>query len=227
MDIIVPEGWDDVTVNQYQALKEIKPTDYSTDLAYANVVLQILCDIPTAEGLTLDVVGKIMPYLKFTNSTPSNKILKTFEHEGDSYSWIGDFGQLTLGEAVSIEQIIDLEELTFDQSLDVVLGVLLRKNNASFTAESFAKNRIDFGSLPISKVNGMLLFFLNGGQSYINSMRDYSIITAATKRIIQRKSSPLKKRLIKLTTVVVLSSGYQLLISCLRVIHQTMKQLMK
>tara|TARA_R110001632_G_scaffold231783_2_gene371038 strand:- start:317 stop:1000 length:684 start_codon:yes stop_codon:yes gene_type:complete len=227
MDIIIPESWDDVTVNQYQALKELNKDDYNSDLGYANVVLQILCDIPTADPFTLDVVAKIMPYLNFVNTPPPTKKLKSFVYKDDSYNWIGDFGAITLGEAVSIEQIIDLEELTFDQSLDVVLAVLLRKNEEAFTAEGFTKNRISFGSLPISKVNGMLLFFLNGGKSSINNMKDCLIMTATTKKIILKRSYKYKMQSIILRKVRQLINGYQLLTSFLRATLQTILKRMK
>ena len=227
MEITVPEGWHDVTVNQYQALKELNREDYKSDLSYTNVVLQILCEIPTAEPFTLDVLAKIAPHIHFIHKLPSQKKLKSFTHNEVNYKWIGDFGKLTVGEAISIEQIIDLEELTFDQSFDVILAVLLRKDNELFSSESFVKNRSEYGNLPISKVMGMLLFFLNGGTISTSNMEDYLIVTATSKKIIQKKSGRLKRLLQKLRKAQPFTNGYQWLTRSVKVILRMIKQLTK
>ena len=112
MEIIVPEGWGDVTVNQYQELRELKREEYSSDLRYMNEVLQVLCDIPTAESFTMDNVANIAPHISFINKTPSAKKKRAFKYKSNSYKWIGGFDALTLGEVVSIEQIIDLMQMT-------------------------------------------------------------------------------------------------------------------
>jgi len=210
MNITVPESWNDVTVNQYQALKELNRDDYSSDLSYTNVILQVLCDIPSADILTLDSISKISPYISFLNKQPSAKKIKSFNYKGDVFSWIGDFGKITVGEAISIEQIIDLEELTYDQSFDVILAVLLRKDGESFNSESFTNNRSFYGNLPITLVIGQLLFFLSGGVTCINNTADYSIVTATTKKIILKRSGRLKRLYRRLRKKVQHTNGCRL-----------------
>ena len=226
MEIIVPEGWEDVTVNQYQELRELKREEYSSDLSYMNEVLQVLCDIPTAESFTMDNVANIAPHISFINKTPLAKKKRAFKYKGNSYKWIGGFDALTLGEVVSIEQIIDLEALTFDQSLDVVLAVLLRKDEEAFNVNDFQKNREFYGSIPVTEVIGMLLFFFNGGKMSIRNSATYSIVTARTKRVIQKRSSKLKRLLLRVIQTVKRSSGYQWLTSFLKATRQKMYILM-
>ena len=227
MEIVVPEGWHDVTVNQYQALKELNREDYGSDLSYTNVILQVLCDIPSAEDFNLETLAKIAPHIQFIQKQPSTKKVQSFDYKGETYNWIGDFGKLTVGEAISIEQIIDLEELTYDQSFDVILAVLLRKGNESFNSKSFVKNRAVYGELPISLVLGMLLFFLSGGVSSINNIVGYSIVTATSKKTIQKRSGKLKRLLQKLKKVQPLTNGYQWLIRLVKVIQRMIRRLTK
>ncbi len=227
MTITIPEGWHDVTVNQFQALREIDRKDYPTDLAYTEVILQILCDIPSGQDFSLDIISKIMPYLSFLSSEPSKKKLKKFRYNNTNYEWIGDFSQITLGEAISIEQIIDIEDLTYDQTYDVILAVLLRKEGEPFSSNSFVKNRDEFGRLPITLVIGQLFFFLNGGRLYTRNTWDYSIITRTTKKTIQKKNGKLSKLLMKTERGMMLINGFRWLTSYLKAILQTMKKLIK
>ena len=99
---------------------------------------------------------------------------------------------MTVGEAISIELPIDLEELTFTLSYDVVLAVMLREQGSKFDAKLFKENRDKFGSLPITEVLGQLLFFLNGGQNFTSHTKTYSIHPRA-KRIIRKRKNLLKR----------------------------------
>ena len=53
MEITVPTSWNDVTVNQYQALTQVNKDNYKTDLGYTTAVLQILCDLDSMVELPL------------------------------------------------------------------------------------------------------------------------------------------------------------------------------
>ena len=108
---------------------------------------------------------------------------------------------MTVGEAISIELPIDLEELTFTLSYDVVLAVMLREEGKKFDANLFKENRVKFSELPITEVLGMLLFFLNGGQTSTAHTKTYSIHPIA-KRIIRKKRKLLRRLFGKIKKII-------------------------
>lgn len=207
MNILVPTSWDDVTVNQYQALSSLNKDDYKSTLQYTVDVIHILCELDDSLSLPLETVKQITDEISFATTEPSVEKFDEFEFKGDKYNWIGNFNQLTVGEALSIEQQIDLEDLSFSQSFDVVLAVLLRKNGNGFNSSEFKKNRVAFGELPVTKVIGMILFFLNGGKIYTKGMPTYSITMKQTNTNTQKKSNKLMMLLKKVIKKVLHING--------------------
>lgn len=224
MRIEIPTGWEDVTVNQFQALRQLNREDFKSDFSYVRNVLEILTDIEDVKFLNLESVSQILPHIEFINTQPSYKRIDSFEYRGERYEWIGDFSSITVGEALSIEQIIDLEDLNYTQAFDVVLAVLLRKEGEEFNAETFNKNRALYGSFPISKVIGMLFFFLNGGKNFIPNLRDYLIVKSTSGKTIQRKSGKWSRLLHWLKKETRFINGYLWLTNLVRETLRMMKQ---
>ena len=196
MKITVPTSWDDVTVNQYQALTLLSKDDYKNDLAYTVAVLQVLCELDNMTELPLSAIEELAPYISFLINEPSKERYETLKHNGVTYKWIDSFNAITVGEAISIELPIDLEELTFTMSYDVVLAVMLREEGKEFNAKEFKKNRELFGGLPITEVIGQLVFFLNGGQSSTAHTKTYSIARKRTT-ISRRRNLPKWRRILR------------------------------
>ena len=194
MKITVPTSWDDVTVNQYQALTQVNKDDYKTDLAYTVAVLQVLCDLDTMVDLPLQAIADLAPHIAFLSTQPSKERYKNISYKGKNYEWINSFNDTTVGEAISVELPIDLEELNFALSYDVVLAVMLREEGKKFNSKDFKKNRELFGGLPISEVLGQILFFLSGGQTSTANIKTYSIAQKHTTTL-RRKSLPRWKQI--------------------------------
>lgn len=176
MEIVVPTSWDDITVNQYQALSQINKDDYTNDLAYTTSVMQVLCNLDNMQSLPISAISELAPHIQFMSTEIPKDRIDTVELDGVTYKWLNSFNEMTVGEAISIELPIDLEELTYALSYDVVLAVMLREDGKKFNAKEFKNNRDKFGSLPITQVIGQLLFFLNGGQTSIAHTKTYSIV---------------------------------------------------
>lgn len=180
MKINVPDSWDSVTVNQYQALTQINREDYKSDLDYSASVIQILCELENISNLPLSAIVELAPYISFLSEEVSKEKYQTILIDGVKYSWIDSFEAITVGEAVSVELPIDLEELSFTMAYDVVLAVMLREEGKPFDAKEFNNNRVRFGELPITQVIGMLLFFLSGGKTSTAHLKTYSIVPKRT-----------------------------------------------
>ena len=201
MVINVPTSWDDITVSQYQALNQIDRANYTSDISYTTAVLQVLCGLDSILHLPLDAIKELTPYIAFFSEDIPVIKYDSVKFEGKLYEWIPSFNSLTVGEAISIELPIEMEELTFTLSYDVVMAVMLREKGSEFNADLFNANRIKFGNLPITHVIGMILFFLSGGQTSTDHIKTYSIQPMKTKPNTQRRSSKLNRLLKKLKKI--------------------------
>ena len=202
MDIIVPTSWKDVTVNQYQALTEIDKDKYKTDLGYSAAIIQVLCNLEGINDLPLSAVNDIAPLIKFLGDKPDQDKKDKIEINGVSYKWIESFNAITVGEAISVELPIELEELSVVLSYDVVLAVMLREEGKDFNASEFNKNRQLFGSLPITEVLGNILFFLNGGQKSTKHLEDYLIVPKIMSTSQRKKLNRWKRLRKKIKEVI-------------------------
>tara|TARA_R110002049_G_scaffold267764_1_gene444223 strand:+ start:167 stop:787 length:621 start_codon:yes stop_codon:yes gene_type:complete len=200
MKIEVPTSWNDVSVNQFQALTEIKRESYKSDLAHTCAIIQVLCNLDNTTNLPLYVVNEISPLISFLGTELKHKRIKDVEYNGKEYEWLKSFDSITVGEIISIELPIELEELTHVLSYDVVLAVMLREKGSKFDSDKFKENRELFGGLPITEVLGNILFFLSGGKDYSNHSKDYLVVPKITttlrwrrwrrwKRLLKRKSN--------------------------------------
>jgi len=200
MKINVPTQWSDVSLEQYQAISLLDKSSYTSDLRFTSDVIQILCDINNVQELPLNVVGEISKHINFLGDEVTKERLTSFKHNGKQYEWIGNFNEVTVGEQLSIEQTIDIEELTINESFDVVCAVLLREDGKKFDSNNFEENRELFRSFPVTKVIGMILFFLNGGQLHTEITETYSIVPKSTKTNTQKRSWLLKRLFKKIAT---------------------------
>lgn len=210
--ITVPVCWDDVTLNKYQALKEIDRDKFETDYAYSVEVIKVLCDLDDISGMNIATQEQIINEIGFINEPITTNKIKQFNFEDNFYKWGASLNGLTVGEMLSIEQIIDLEELSYTMSYDVVCAVLLRQDNeVEFDAEKFQERRDIFGRLPITYINGMIGFFLRGGQIYTTTSQEYLVTLSRMNMNTQRLSKRLKMKLQRLVTILI--NGYQWLIN--------------
>ena len=206
MRINVPTKWEDVTLSQYQAIGQLDKDAYTSDLKYSSDIVQILCNIQNVREIPLNVIAQISDHIKFLGSDVTKERLTSFEHNGKRYEWIGNFNEVTVGEQLSIEQTIDLEGLSINESLDVVCAVLLREEGKPFDSNNFEANRELFSSFPVTKVIGMILFFLSGGVLHTEIMEDYLIVPTSTKVNIPKRNLKLKRLLKKMIQYI---SGLQ------------------
>jgi len=206
--IVVPTCWEDVTLNKYQALKEIDRDDFKTDYAYSVEVIKVLCDLDDISLMNIKTQETIINEIGFINEPITTNKIKQFNFEGNFYKWGASLNGLTVGEMLSIEQMIDLEELSYTMSYDVVCAVLLRQDNETeFDADKFNERREIFGRLPITYINGMIGFFLRGGQIYTTTSQEYLVTLSRMNTNIPKLNKLLKTKLQRL--VIILINGYQ------------------
>lgn len=168
--LTVPTSWEEVTVEQYQVLQTLKKVEeYDSNLLYMIDVITSLTDVTSEmiSGINLGNLNILISDMGFIQNLIPDDKKDEVKIGKDVFKWIGDLNSITVGEAISIEQIIDLEELNYTSSFDVVLAVLLRKVKEDgtlepFDSEIFEQRRKLFSKLPITDVYGMVVFFSLG-----------------------------------------------------------------
>ena len=226
--IDVPVCWGDVSVHKYQALQSLKKDDYKSDMHYAVDMISILCGV-NANVLDAETFTTISNELVFLSEAISTEKIEEIKIGDDTYKWIGSFNQITVGEMLSIEQVIDLEELTYSQAFDVIAAVLLRKVKpngelSKFNVNKFNSDREMFSELPVDQLHGMINFFIAGGKICTVHSVDYLVRLMSIPTSTQKKSW-LLRRLYNLKKVVSpLINGWHLLTNSLTKILLRMKK---
>jgi hypothetical protein len=215
MNILLPTCWRDVTVGEFQQIALLDSKE-KPSLRTANII-SILTDIDNPFELDNGTVKEITETLSFMNEDISKSRLSEFTFNNIQYEWVKGFSEITLGEQISIEQTIEAEELNYHSSLDLVMAILLREKGKKFEANDIKKNRELFSSFPIDIVHGMILFFLSGGEMYLNNSVQFSVLPKKKMKVGLKTSKELTKPLKKKVSLLVIS-GLQWLIGLLKTI---------
>lgn len=192
-EILVPTSWNEVTVDMYQQLSMLNREDYKSDYSYSVDILEILCDSPYIRYVSLEVFTELSGHISFISESPKPNDEEELVIGDKTYRWVGNLNQLTVGEVISIEQCIDLEQLSYSCSLDVVAAVLLREVKddgtlKNFDAKDFGLHRELFGKLPVSDIQGKVNFFIAGGKMCTSHSADYLVVPVGTPTSTQKKN---------------------------------------
>lgn len=186
-ELEIPQSWDEVTVEKFQLLQNIE-IDREGQVNYMVEVISILsgADRSYIEGVNLENLNVLTAEMEFLQTPLTTERVEIITIDGEKYKWKGDFNKLTVGEMVTIEQIIDLEDLNYSLAFDVICAVLLRrvKEDGSleeFDGDEFVKNREKFSKLPITDVNGMIVFFSLGVSNSTQSL----VVTSKEKKTMK------------------------------------------
>lgn len=164
----LPENWDEVNIEQFCKIWEFDRQEMNT-LQFATRIISSFTDID--EEVILDMqytdFHKLCDILKFTQTEfQPEKNVEYIEIEGEKYFLKSDFSQLTMGEVISIETIIESGAGNIYKVMDKLLCIFLRKkkengNLETFKGEFMSRSEL-FKKLPISKVFTLFSFFLTG-----------------------------------------------------------------
>ena len=188
--ITIPQGWDEVTIERFQMLQTLKDVkEYESQLTYMIDVISILADVDVSyiSGINmenLNLIANDMGWLQEDIKSDKKEVITV---DGVEYKWKGKFNELTVGEMISIEQVIDLEELSYNMSFDVIMAILLRKIKEDgtleeFDAKSFEVMREKFSKLMITEIYGMIVFFSLGVKGFMSNIQESSVPAVTEKK---------------------------------------------
>jgi hypothetical protein len=168
----VPESWSEVTVSQFMEIVKIQESMEELNILQKTIrMVVILTGIPEeyVEMIPIEQFYKIRDILEYTNEEVDTKACESITLDGETYFIKNEFNQLTMGETITIETLMDGSKNVIEV-FDKLLCVFLRKKKENGKLEAFKSTFIEeraeiFGKAPISDMYSVLVFFSGGGSS--------------------------------------------------------------
>ena len=165
-EIIIPTSWADVTLDEFIKLSALDIKNYSDSVNYYIDILEVFgnTDLDTiVDMIKVSDINDIINQMSFMNEPPRQLDIKEVLIKGVKFKLTSNMNDLTVGEYVSIESLIEQGELNSFSSIPVILSVLLRPEEEVFDSNKI-NSRIELFKkyLSIEDVLGMSVFFSTG-----------------------------------------------------------------
>ena len=165
-EILIPTSWQDVTLGEYIELSKLDISSYKSPVEYYIHMLRVFGndDIESIfEYIKAVDLNSIVGQMDFMKEQPKQLDNKTVFIEGVGYNLTKNLNEITVGEYVSIEQMIETDKLDSVSAIPVILSVILRPLDEEFDSNLCAERIELFNqSLSIEDVLGMSVFFSIG-----------------------------------------------------------------
>ena len=165
-EILIPTSWQDVTLGEYIELSKLDINSYKSPVEYYIHMLRVFgnTDIENIfEYIKAVDLNSIVGQMSFMNEQPKQLDNKTVVVNGVDYHLTSNLNDLTVGEYVSIEQLIESGKLDSIEAIPVILSVILRPLDEDFDSDKCAERiKLFTKELSIEDVLGMSIFFSIG-----------------------------------------------------------------
>ena len=166
----IPEKWSEVSVWQTMQLYSLESEEHNSIEKIVKIV-NILTgvDEEMLYQMTQDQFMELTNTINFTNDEIKGELKDCIKIGAEEYYIKKDFDKLTLGEIISIDTIMQNNNNNLSKSMTELLCIFLRKKNANGKLESFKSDFMEreetFRDIPITDINNLFLFFLDGKPS--------------------------------------------------------------
>jgi len=165
-EILIPTKWSDVTLKEFIELSALDIDSFDSHIDYYVKMLGIfgndnISDI--LEFVKLSDITDIVNQMSFMNTPPKEIDKKEVTINGGVFRLIENMNEITVGEYVSIETLIEQGNLNSVSSIPAILSVILKPVNEVFNS-SIVNERMELfkNKLSIEDVLGMSVFFSIG-----------------------------------------------------------------
>ena len=165
-EILIPTKWSDVTLKEFIELSALDIDSFDSHIDYYVKMLGIfgndnISDI--LEFVKLSDITDIVNQMSFMNTPPEEVDKKEVTIDGKVFRLIENMNEITVGEYVSIETLIEQGNLNSVSSIPAILSVILKPVNEVFNS-SIVNERMELfkNKLSIEDVLGMSVFFSTG-----------------------------------------------------------------
>lgn len=174
--INVPESWNDITLGVYERFHKVKPTSHRERVAQIAQVCSLDADMllnwPTD---IFNHVVKIAGFIFADDLTPPSSFV---EVEGIKY-FVPIEDALTLGAYVDADDV----QKNSDAVLSNVLAIVCRPAGEAYDCDNNKVRAAMFAALPVSKVLGVLAFFLQYRQVLNTHTEVFSNLVAISDQL--------------------------------------------
>jgi len=162
----IPKHWRQVTLNQFIALQELKPTSNKiTDLVNKIAVLGNTTP-DQVRNLTPKKINKIAEGLSFIEKLPKEKKVKFFYYNWKLYKR-EKLDYTTSNQVTDILSLNDSEENVGKKILNTLAVIYYRGKNKDYDADRFTQIKDELGGLDFETALNSTGFFLTGLRTYL------------------------------------------------------------
>lgn len=165
-EILIPTAWEDVTLNEFIELSKLDIDSFDSHIDYYIAMLGIFGNDDLnniLEFVKLTDVADIINQMAFMNTPPRNLDNKEVTIKGEVFRLIQNMNELTVGEYISIETLIEQGKLDSISSIPAILSVILKPIGEEFDSNLVnARMELFKNELSIEDVLGMSVFFSIG-----------------------------------------------------------------
>jgi hypothetical protein len=176
---LLPDGWEEVDVDTYQRVF----SKSFQDLPAIQQTLHIITSLTNLSediilALPIDTFKEIVDKVRFIFSEIPNEDIEFITINDENYYLYTDYSQLTTGEIISLDTILESNKNNINKCLSDILCIFLRKKKSNGKFERFSTTFFErkdmFSKLPISQVYHLIIFFLDGGTTFTPNTKDYT-----------------------------------------------------
>tara|TARA_R110001599_G_scaffold125135_2_gene297923 strand:- start:430 stop:942 length:513 start_codon:yes stop_codon:yes gene_type:complete len=165
-EILIPTAWEDVTLSEFIELSKLDIDSFDTPIEYYIRMLGIFGNDDLnniLEFVKLTDIKDIINQMAFMNTPPRNLDNKEVTIKGEVFRLIENMNELTVGEYISIETLIEQGKLDSISSIPAILSVILKPVGEEFDSNLVnARMELFKNELSIEDVLGMSVFFSIG-----------------------------------------------------------------
>jgi len=167
-EILIPTSWNDVTLREFISLSSLDLKSYKSPIEYYIHVLRLFGNEDLEEifdYIKTSDLENIVGQMSFMNTEPEKLDNKSVEINGEMFFLCNNLNELTVGEYISIESLIEQGGFNSVEAIPIILSVILRPKNEEFDSNKCAE-RIELFKdyLSINSVLGMSVFFSTGAR---------------------------------------------------------------
>tara|TARA_B110000211_G_scaffold28619_1_gene29007 strand:- start:1116 stop:1628 length:513 start_codon:yes stop_codon:yes gene_type:complete len=165
-EILIPTSWGDVTLGEFIELSKLDMKSYKSPVEYYIHMLRVFGndDIESIfEYIKAVDLESIIGQMSFMNTPPRQLTNKSIKVGSEVFYLPENLNELTVGEYVSIEQMIETGKLDSVSAIPTILSVILRPKGETFDSNLCdERNELFKQSLSIEDTLGMSVFFSIG-----------------------------------------------------------------
>lgn len=182
----LPSNWDEVKIYQFQDIKKLDYTELGK-LKYIIKLVQIFTGLPEEVIINSNAkaLEQIYEVINFIYKVPlTNKMTDKFTIGDDIYT-LKEFNELTTGERISLEVLLEGE---VDDVFPEIMSILFRRNDETFDISKMDSIADDIATeVGIGQLYGTLLFFCEVEKTFLNNIHTYSEVHKEMQKIAKMK----------------------------------------